>query len=107
VIERRLTQYAVAIPALGWRLRVRTTANCRFGSTLKQGTPQTAWDSRRYRGAARPAAASLAYPKQLRSICGSSGNGRFGDVTGICEFLDAPAKTDQLLDLLRFEDTLC
>jgi hypothetical protein len=27
VIERRLTQHAVAIPALGWRLRVGTTAN--------------------------------------------------------------------------------
>jgi hypothetical protein len=27
VIERRLTQHAVAIPVLGWRLRVGTTGN--------------------------------------------------------------------------------
>ena len=45
--------------------------------------------------------------RSVRLDRGSGGNGRFGDLTGICEFLDAPAKTDQLLDLLGFEDTLC
>jgi hypothetical protein len=51
VIERRLTERAVAIPALGWRLRVEPRQIYRFGSTLKPGTSQTSWDSRRYRGA--------------------------------------------------------
>jgi hypothetical protein len=36
-VERLLTQRAVAIPALGWRLRAEPRLTCRFGSTTESG----------------------------------------------------------------------
>jgi len=50
-IDRRLPGRAVAIAALGWRLRAETRLIYRFEKTVESGTLQTSWDSRRYRGA--------------------------------------------------------
>jgi hypothetical protein len=47
--EHALTPRAVAIPALGWRLRVEPTQTRRFETTVTLGTPFGLMDSRRYR----------------------------------------------------------
>jgi hypothetical protein len=44
-----LIQHAVAIPTLGWRLRVELKHVCSFEKTVRLGRPSVPTDSRRYR----------------------------------------------------------
>jgi hypothetical protein len=43
-IDRRLPGRAVAVAALGWRLRAETRLIYRFEKTVESGTLQTSWD---------------------------------------------------------------
>jgi hypothetical protein len=71
--RRDRTQHAVAIPTLGWRLRVELKHICRFEKTVRLGMPSVPMDSRRYRAPFRQECHLNPYPffspKHQTEIC--------------------------------------